>query len=218
MFFKKKSKKETRCESCSEGVDENYSFCPHCGFSFLDPMDEIRNFGMLGRTDETNNLGASINFLNMGLTEKIISSIMQNFMKNMNSQMKRNNKENMPEIQSFPNGIKIKIGLPVQRKKPVKKSENDSQMLTKEQLEKMSTLPRATAKASIRRLPDKVIYEVSALGIESPQDIFISKTESGYEVKAIGKNKIYTNNLPINLPLKGYSINEKGLSFEFSIQ
>ena len=37
------------------------------------------------------------------------------------------------------------------------------------------------------------------------EDIFISKLESGYEIKAIGSKKIYVNSVPINLPLKQYS-------------
>ncbi|MEK6890415.1 MAG: hypothetical protein AABW82_05150 [Nanoarchaeota archaeon] len=217
MFFKKKSKKEVKCDACSSYINENYSFCPHCGISYIDPVEEMRNFGMLGRTDENTQSNPNEMPMNQGITDKIISSVMQSIIKSMTSQLGNKDKSNTPEIQSFPNGIKIKIGLPMAQKKVVKKTVKQAQTLTEEQIDKMSKFPRTEAKTNIRRLPDKVIYEISAPGIQSPQDIFVSKTESGYEVKAIGKTKIYTNNLPINLPLKGYSIQEKSLLFEFSL-
>lgn len=217
MFFKKKSKKEVKCDSCSKYINETYNFCPHCGISYIDPAEEIRDFGMLGKNDENLDINETAS-ASSGITDKIISSVMQSIIKNMVSQIGNPQKKlNQPEIQSFPNGIKIKIGLPTPAKKAQKKVVKQAQTLTEEQMNKMSTLPRATAKTNVRRLPDKVLYEISAPGIQSPEDIFISKTESGYEVKAIGKTKIYTNNLPINLPLKGYSIHEKSLLFEFSL-
>ncbi len=217
MFFNKKSKKEVKCDSCNKYINENYSFCPHCGISYIDPVEEARDFGMLGKNDENLDMSQATP-ASSGITDKIISSVMQSIIKNMVSQIGNSQKKsNMPEVQSFPNGIKIKIGLPTPIKKVQKKVVKQAQTLTEEQMDKMSKLPRATAKTNVRRLPDKVLYEISASGIKSPEDIFISKTESGYEVKAIGKTKIYTNNLPINLPLKGYSIHEKGLLFEFSL-
>ena len=82
----------------------------------------------------------------------------------------------------------------------------------------MTNLPRATAKTKVRRLSDKVIYDLDIHGVENIKDIFVSKLESGYEVKAIGKGKVYTNSLPINLPLLQYSFNESGVSLEFANQ
>ena len=58
-------------------------------------------------------------------------------------------------------------------------------------------MPRAEAKTKLRRLSDKVVYEIAAQGIESPDDVLISKLESGYEIKAIGKKKIYVNTIPM---------------------
>lgn len=67
-------------------------------------------------------------------------------------------------------------------------------------------------------MSDKVIYELAVPGVQSVQDIFISKLESGYEVKAIGKRKVYVNSLPVNLPLKKYSITDKQVIVEFGLQ
>ena len=82
----------------------------------------------------------------------------------------------------------------------------------------MSTLPREKAKTNVKRLGDKIIYELATPGVSSPEDIFISKLETGYEIKAIGSKKIYVNSIPINLQLKNYSISKSKLSVEFKAQ
>ena len=82
----------------------------------------------------------------------------------------------------------------------------------------MQGVPRVEAKTEIRRLSDKVIYELKAPGIEKIEDIFVSKVESGYEIKAIGKNKVYVNSLQIDLPLRSYTLHDKGLTIEFVTQ
>jgi hypothetical protein len=59
----------------------------------------------------------------------------------------------------------------------------------------MGKLPRAKAKSSSKRLGDRLVYELVTPGVTSPKDIFISKLESGYEIKAIGQKKVYSKNL-----------------------
>lgn len=52
--------------------------------------------------------------------------------------------------------------------------------------------------------------------IESIKDIFVSKIESGYEIKALAKNKVYVNSLPVNLPILSFTLNNDSLFVEFS--
>ncbi len=84
-----------------------------------------------------------------------------------------------------------------------------------EQLKKMGSLPRTEAKTSVKRFGDKVVYELATPGVNSANDVFVSKLESGYEIKAIGNKKIYVNSVPINLPLRKYSILKNKLLVEF---
>ena len=86
-----------------------------------------------------------------------------------------------------------------------------------EQLERISKLPKAAAKSVMKRMGDKVIYELTAPGVISLNDILVSKLESGYEVKAIGKTKVYVNTLP-ELPLDRYGIDKDKLLFDFKTQ
>ena len=73
-------------------------------------------------------------------------------------------------------------------------------------------------KTNVRRLSDKVVYELKTTGIESVDDVFVSKLESGYEIKAIGNKKVYVNSLPVSLPMKGYSISDAGITVEFALE
>src|SRR3989344_2538895 len=148
---------------------------------------------------------------NMGFADKIIGSLVSSLMKNFDTQLRELHGAPSTEIKSFPNGIKIKIG-PQQKKKEAKII---NKPMTEEQLVRIASLPRTEAKTNVRRMSDKVVYEVLASGIESADDVIVSKLESGYEIKAIGKNKVYVNSIPINLPMKGFSLSDKGLIVEF---
>ena len=101
---------------------------------------------------------------------------------------------------------------PPQAEQPIIKN------LTDEQLKKMSGLPRTKAKMTMRRLSNKIIYELNTPGINSTEDVLLAKLESGYEVKAIGEKKVYVNSIPVNLPLQGFSIQDNKLIVEFKTQ
>lgn len=208
MFFNKKSKKKIlRCENCDSKINKKFSFCPDCGESLRIQEKDHSGFGLL----DNPRLGENP-FASLGISEKMINSIMGNLMKSLDFQMKD---MPAPEIQNLPNGIKIRIGTSSQ---PKSKPQLKKKEITEEQIKKMSGLPRAEAKSNLRRFSDKVVYELTTPGVESVQDIFISKLESGYEVKAIGDKKVYINNIPVTLPLKKYSIANKKTFVEFSAQ
>ena len=211
MFFKKKS---VKCENCRSKIKGKYSFCPYCGSNLANEEKNFKDYGLLGKGEE---LGMP---MEMGFTDRIIGSLVNSLMKNLDKQFNQLDKEfgkvDRAEIRSFPNGIKIKIG-PVaeaaQTKKP--KERTFKNQITQEQIDKMSSMPRAKAEAKVKRINDKVIYELNIPGIQSAQDVFISKLESGYEIKAIGNKKVYVNSLPVNLPLQSLSIDNNKLLVEF---
>ncbi len=211
MFGKKKA-----CPKCDEKIKDSYDFCPFCGCDLRNPEKEMRDYGLLGKNNNVEGLPL-IGGGNMGFTDKMIGSLMNGLFKALDREMKSAFKENAEEssVETLPNGIRIHFGIP---KQEPKKRQSNKVSITAEQVKKMSGLPRIEAKSSVRRLSDKIIYELEAPGIESVQDVFVSKVESGYEVKAIGKKKVYVNNLPVNLPLKGYAINNTGLVVEFGLQ
>lgn len=211
-MFGKKS-----CPKCNEKVKNSYGFCPFCGHNQSNSEKDMRDYGMLGKNDGVEGF-PMVGGGNMGFSEKMIGSLMNNLFKALDKEMKSTLRDNGEEsnVETLPNGIRIHFGVPKQVEP--KRKQIRANNVTADQVKKMSGLPRTEAKTSVRRLSDKVVYELDAPGIESVQDVFVSKVESGYEVKAIGKKKVYINNLPVNLPLKGYAINTKGLTVEFGLQ
>jgi len=210
MLFKKKTQK---CDNCRSKIDDKFSFCPYCGISLIDEEKYARDYGLLGRGEELGDEIVPAGF-SMGITDKLIGSLMNSLVKSLDKQFKHMEKDfEKAEIKTLPNGIRIQIGQTTPRKIPQKGIFEKT--ITEKQLEKMNSLPREKAEARIKRLNDKVIYELNTPGIVSPQDVFISKLESGYEIKAITDKKVYVNSLPVNLPLKSLSISNNKLFVEF---
>ncbi len=218
MFFNKKKDKSVKCDVCSSKIEDKFSFCPYCGSSLVDLSKVERDYGLLGKTDSKQEIQQDP-FAGMGIADKMINTMINSLMKNLEKQMKTMDQPQLDnaEIKQFPNGIRIKISpratTPQQQERVEK-----PRAINSEQIKKMETLPRGTAKSKVKRLSNKVVYELNTPGISSLSDIFISKTESGYEIKAIGSKKVYVNSLPIDLQLKSYSIQKDKLLLEFKTE
>lgn len=214
MFSSKK------CERCKGKLKEEYSFCPYCRLDLRNPQADKEDFGMLGKNDAIHGaplLGGG----GMGISDSVFNSIFSNVMKMMENQMKNLDNEKIDfgdmksEVTRLPNGIQIKMGPKMQQKPKV---EAKTRVISEDQKDRMSKLPRGQAKTEIRRLSDGVVYELNTPGVDTVNDIFVSKVESGYEVKALGKKKIYFNSLQVNLPLKKYSVKDNKLTLEFGFE
>ena len=214
MFSSKK------CQRCEGKLKEEYSFCPYCKLDLRNPEADMREFGMLGKNDSV--LGAPL--LGGGgvdMNNSVMGAIFNNVMKMMENQLKNAGVDNVdfgdakPEISMLPNGIQIKIGPHMH--KHTKHQEVKPRVISDDQRDRMTKLPRSQAKTQVRRLSDKVIYELVTPGVDKVDDIFVSKVESGYEVKAVGDKKVYFNSLQINLPLRKYSIKDDRLTLEFAL-
>jgi len=202
-------KKKPNCPRCKSKVSDSFDFCPYCGVDMSNPEKDSRDFGMLGKNElvgqpMVGGMGG------MGITDKMINSLVRNLFKAFDKQMK--DLDTNTSSQGYPNKIKIRFGFPTENKKESKKQ------ISQEQIKRMTGLPRVEASTDVRRLSDKIVYELKAPGINSADDVFVSKLEQGYEVKAIGKRKVYVNSLPVNLPLKGYKLSDKGLILEFGLE
>lgn len=220
MVFGKNKKK---CEGCGSKADKNYSYCPHCGTNFLESKKDKRDFGMLGRNDLSE--GSSNDSLApFGITDKLFNSMFNSLMKNLDKQLREQMKNtdadfNNAEVKSFPNGIRIKVSGPhnvAAPKKVNKVNTSVNRNVGATQMKKMSSLPRAKARSHMKRVGDRVVYELTTPGVVSPEDVFVSKLESGYEIKAIGDKKVYVNSVPITLPMKKYTIAKNKLLIEFN--
>jgi len=218
------------CNKCGKKIKEDYDFCPYCG----NKSDDNNNWGIIGKNDffqeATNPLANSL--FGTGAIDQMFNGVVKMLEKelrntNPNQNLNANN-QNMPirpktHLQLFINGKKINLnGMKInnpenpavrkQSKKPVKQV--PSTYLSKENSQKFSKLPRQEPKTNVRRLSDKIVYEIEMPDIKSLKDISIVKLESSIEIKAIGKDKSYSKTIRIGLPIVDYYLEEGKLVLE----
>lgn len=220
MAWKKK------CPSCANKINKKYSFCPNCGHSFKQQKEQD-DFGLLGRgrddffntTQGFENPQENIK-LPMGLNK-----IMNSLMKQLEKQMKELDKDspNIPGAQ-FPRGFKIQIstGRPkIQKIQPTEQMPQPQILETKQkiiipqkELERRKKLPIKEAESKVRRLADKIIYEISTPGVKNKTDIVITKLENSIEIKAYSKNSCYIKTIPLKVEIVTYYIKDEKLVLE----
>jgi len=88
--------------------------------------------------------------------------------------------------------------------------------ISDEQARAISKLPKKEAQTSVRRLSNKIIYEISLPGIKNLKDILINKLENSTEIKAFTKDTAYFKLLPVNFPITHYCLEKDKLIIEFS--
>ncbi len=235
-MFKKKS-----CKNCKKKISNQYEFCPYCGNPFKD-NSKNDNFGMLGKNDFISPFNNEIKFptgLNM---------IFNSLMKGLNKQFRELDKEMRNDVQQnfnkrktnvkqfpFKKGISINISTSGNKPPKIKVNSfgNDSEFkqkqkinekevsldnLSNQDLKKISSLPKQEPVTNIRRLSNKVIYEVDIPGVKSIKNISIIKLENSFEIKALVKDKAYFKLIPISLPIINYEFSEGKLILEFGVK
>jgi len=225
-MFKKK------CPRCEKKIEKSYDYCPHCGHNISKEGD----YGLLGKNDfeeinQTNLLGGSFmeklfstamnmvekqvkqmsnpsNFQNQNKNQNQNQGIPQNPLNNTNFRLVINGKEVKLPNQAMPTQNTTK-----QNQTP-KQNINPQNSISKEKLNKFSKLPKEEPKSKIKRINGRIIYEISIPGVKNIEDILITRLENSIEIKAFSEDKVYSKNLHINLPIKGYKLFEENLILE----
>lgn len=204
---------EKKCKYCNRKISRDFDFCPYCGANFGKERDK-RDFGFLGKDDF---LGLDNIGFNMPL-DGLFSSLM----KQINSEIKQIDKESLKKLPIKSNSISISISTSNNQQPQIKisgfpneKEKKIENKISEEKIRELAKLPREEAQTFVRRLSNKIIYEISLPGISSLKDILINKLENSFEVKAFAKNKVYTKLIQINLPLLDYRIEKEKLVLEF---
>ncbi|MFH1248676.1 MAG: hypothetical protein V1660_00815 [archaeon] len=233
---------EKRCNNCKNKVSRKFPFCPYCGISqkekknegLLDNIEEemaaIQNPAFKEIEAITENISKSMGFPLNHIFKKLTNEIGQQLREADKDFLSRKDISKLGEAEkreqgSIPKGISIQIriggGMPshpqmqpgYQNQTPVKNI-IASKNLTQKQKEKSSKLPREEPETKVRRLTDKVIYEISIPGVKSIKDIAVIKLDNSIEIKAISKDRAYFKFLPISLPLLKYYLKEGSLFLE----
>lgn len=214
-MFKKKE-----CPRCKNKIGKKNNFCPYCGAQI---QDNDEDWGMLGKNDFIEEKNLFENSLLNGFGGKIINKMFNNAMRMLEKEMQKNQefpKQNSnSHFELFINGKRINPENIKVTRKPIQK-ENAKQKtiilpsFSSESQKKFAKSLKKEPKTNLRRLSDKVIYELEIPGINSIKDISIVKLENSIEIKAIAKKNAYQKLIPISLPITKYNIEKGKLTLE----
>ena len=232
MFSKK------TCKRCGRKTSKNDSFCPTCGTP-LNKTQRREDFGMLGEDDSFDEMESLSNSLFGGLggmggigggfMNKMISNTMKMLEKEMEREMQgggakpqnNNINNNLPRtrVKLMINGKEINLNNGMKEAESNEKKEKQKAIkfkkFSEEQAKKFSKLPRKEPKTDLKRIADKISYEIEIPGVDSFEDVSILPLENSIEIKAITKEKAYSKLIPLNLPIVNYAFSKGLLVLEF---
>jgi HSP20 family molecular chaperone IbpA len=192
----------SKCPNCAKKIKKDFRFCPYCGLSFRG-FREQEEFGLLGR-DDFADLPIK---MPMGSLDKIIAPLVKQLVDQFDKEM--GNIQKNPGISGPGFKIQISTGQPIRNIKM-----QESQQVNDSEVNRRRGLPRKEPESNVRRLSDKVVYEISVPGVKSRQDISISKLENSIEVKAYSKEVCYIKTIPLKVDVLNYKIKDGTLFLE----
>lgn len=200
-----------KCSACAKKIERSFNFCPYCGKSFKG-LKEKRDYGVMGRDDSgnLNSVGEEMG-LPFGM-DKIVNSLI----KQLEGQMR--NAEN-GQSGRVPSGIKIKISagpgnIPAGQIVQEEPRREIIEKISSEELIKRNKLPKIEAESSIKRLGDKIVYEINVPGVKSKRDVMITTLESGVEIRAYSPKYCYIKDIPMTIEIIGYYLRDQKLFLE----
>jgi len=237
--------KKNSCRRCGREIPSKYDFCPYCGFALGKDAEE--DWGMLGKTDNVNanaqkdDLLAG-SFLGGGILNKMLGSAMKMLEKELQKSAKEmkeadlqgmqdfQNKSFQPKtnLQIFINGKKVNLSpgkSAIVRKKSMKRQSKNAKpekikqvRLPEKELKSFSKFSKVEPETNIRRLSDRIVYEIQMPGVKSKKDISITRLESSIEIKAIAKRieKAYYKVIKAGLPVINYKFSKETLVLELA--
>lgn len=204
------------CSKCGKKINSSYDFCPFCGNYLSDKkISKNQDYGLLGKNDNENELNLPMGF--NALFNTLIKSLDKQFknLENSNSKEEKNPSKktnfsiNISSKEGMPPQIKIKsFGSPEKKVEDFEKKDMPSKQFSSKKLKEFSKLQKKEPKTEMRRLADSLVYELSVPGVESIDDISVTKFENSIEIKAVGKKQGYSKQIPVGLPIKDYKLDE----------
>lgn len=220
MFGKKK------CKRCGEKISDSYNFCPYCQTPLKDMFDN-EDWGLLGKNDfaEPEEMKLPIG----------LNTLFNTLVKNLNSQMKEldSKQEQAPKkiVSKKSGGISISISTSGDKPPEIKvrsfgnapefsqgsqriKEKTEKIKLPVSDSKKFVGLPKKEPETMIRRLSNKVVYEIKLPGVKTVKDVSIIQLESSIEIKALADKNVFYKIIPINLPINSYNLSGGILTLE----
>lgn len=197
-----------KCPRCDKKVRRDFSYCPKCGYGLKKKAD----YGMLGTSDV---IQQDLK-LPWGL-----NGVFNQLMKQVEKELKQIEPSNQGQP---PRGFKIQIstGKPVIKQMGVppkvsmneepKMPEEEPKKISKKEYERRAKLPKVEAESTVRRLPEAIVYEIQTPGVNSRNEVVLSKLEEGFEIRAYSKDRCYVKTIPLKVEILHWEV-EKGKVF-----
>lgn len=230
-MFREKNK---TCSKCGSKISREHNFCPYCGYNIKREEDE-RNYGFLGKEDELfpdmTRMPFGFNRIFSGLLKQLDKQFKE-LDKEMGQNIKTTEKTKKPGIISKGISINISTGtgeepeiqirgfgpgfenLKIREEEHAEKLKIKHPKISEQKAKILSKLPKHEAIAKVRRLSNKIIYEIDLPDVKKLDDVIINQLENSIEIKAFSKDKAYFKLLPINLPIMNYKLEEGKLILE----
>lgn len=219
---------DIKCNKCKSKVKKDFDFCPFCGNNISSDFDK-EDFGLIGKNDFMDD-----NFLpgfNNSFIDKIFNQTMKMMEKQMRSLAEEANHQSRPQripineinpnlnVQFFVNGKRVfppqqEHFQNTQNQQQIRPSKVKVNKMPQEKLERFAKLKRFEPVSKVRRLGNKVIYELEVPGVNDLDDILINRLENSIEIKALADDKSYSKILNINLPIIRYGLDNGSLFLE----
>ncbi len=223
-----------RCKKCGKLIDSRFRYCPYCGAKLIEPdglldrIDELMqpSFGSFGFDDFATAMMKNFSTVFSGLLEEI-----ERQFREIDKQL-ANEKQTKPKVSGISISISTSTGkkpkievrrigkgkvseVPIKVKvEPIKKTAK----LDEKTIKKIAKLPKKEAKSSVKRLSDRIVYEIDMPGVQSEKDVFITKLHNSIEIKAVAKDKVYFKLIPLALPIINYRLENEKLILELKPQ
>jgi hypothetical protein len=212
--------KKNKCNHCGEKISKNFDFCPYCGVKVGENSED---YGFLGKNDfESLDMKLPFGF---GAMLKPLMKELSKQMAELDRELKQEDRtstnvkrSNFSIHFSTPGHKPVKIESVIPGKKvDMKKKVLHLPKFSQEVSEKFKRLKKIVPETSVRRLSDRVIYELNLLGVNSFENLDISSFENSFEIKAVSDKNSYFKEIEIDLPLIGYSLEDSALILEFAL-
>lgn len=202
--------KKHKCSKCGKGLDSKANFCAHCGSR----INSKEDWGMLGKDDFEKEISSPFDDLfsgfGGGMLNKMINQTMKMIEKEMNKDLNKTQQNPHSTMRLMINGQEIDLNNMQPKKEQVKKVKELKQKdLPFNKLENFSKLPRKEPETSVKRLQDKIVYEINLPNVKNEKDISIMKLENSIEIKAVSNKNSFFKIIKLSNPILSYSL-EKG--------
>lgn len=217
MFGKKE------CSRCGNKVGKKDNFCSKCG----------ADTSMNSKKENSSNLGSPDSPLPMekqnsqdnpmpGFGGKMLNNILGNAIKMLEKEMQKEMKDidknkmnnQNPNFKLKINGKEVDFNQAKKKSPQPKKEIKRNHEFSDEQAKKFAKLKKEKPEADLKRLGNKIVYEINMPDVKSDKDVVIHNLESSIEVKALGKSKAYSKAIPIKMPITDKRLSEGKLVLE----